>query len=111
ARAGVAMPPAHVACLRMLEPVMTMNEGARIYAPGGALLEPGDVVDQPGLVRALELVAEEGAGSVYSGTLASALLELCGERGGLVTGGDLAAYRAVWAEPVEATLAGRRFLP
>ena len=29
------MPPAHVACLAMLEPVMTMREGARIYAPGG----------------------------------------------------------------------------
>src|SRR5204862_2568504 len=27
-RAGVAMPPAHVACLVMLEPVMTLHEGA-----------------------------------------------------------------------------------
>src|SRR5207248_6809361 len=38
ARDGVAMPPAHVACLVMLEPVMTMREGARMYAPGGRLL-------------------------------------------------------------------------
>src|ERR1041384_5131799 len=33
ARSGVAMPPAHVACLNMLAPVMTMREGAAIYAP------------------------------------------------------------------------------
>src|SRR5947199_296706 len=53
ARAGVDLPPAHAACLAMLEPVMTMNEGARIYAPGGRLLQPGDRLEQPGLVRTL----------------------------------------------------------
>ncbi len=37
---GVEMPPAHAACLAMFAPVMTMREGARIYAPGGRLLEP-----------------------------------------------------------------------
>ena len=38
ARRGVAMPTAHAACLAMLEPVMTMREGAAMYAPGGRLL-------------------------------------------------------------------------
>src|SRR4029077_20048203 len=32
ARDGVSMPAEHVACLVMLEAVMTMREGARIYA-------------------------------------------------------------------------------
>src|SRR2546423_11064490 len=32
---GVAVPPAHAACLAILAPVMTMNEGARRYAPPG----------------------------------------------------------------------------
>ena len=36
---GVTMPPAHAACLAMLAPVMTLREGARIYAPGGRLLQ------------------------------------------------------------------------
>src|SRR5512133_4393242 len=35
AETGVEFPPAHAACLAMLAPVMTMNEGAAIYAPGG----------------------------------------------------------------------------
>src|SRR5207253_9512146 len=48
---GVELPPAHAACLAMLEPVMTMNEGGRIYSPGGNLLRAGDRLEQPGLVR------------------------------------------------------------
>src|ERR1041385_5787363 len=39
ARNGVDMPAAHAACLAMLAPVMTMDAGARIYSPGGSLLE------------------------------------------------------------------------
>jgi gamma-glutamyltranspeptidase/glutathione hydrolase len=110
ARDGVAMPAAHAACLAMLEPVMTLREGARMYAPGGALLQTGDHLDQPGLVRALELLAEEGAAGVYRGTIASSLLELMRERGGLVTAADLEAYRATWSEPVEVPWQGRRVL-
>jgi gamma-glutamyltranspeptidase / glutathione hydrolase len=110
AREGVPMPPAHVACLQMLEPVMTMREGARMYAPAGRLLEAGEKLEQPGLVRALELVAEEGARSAYEGTVAESLLELMTERKGLVTRADLAGYEARWGEPVEVPYAGVRFL-
>ena len=110
ARTGVAMPDAHVACLRMLEPVMTLREGARMYAPGGSLLEPGEVLEQPGLVAALESLAAEGATGAYDGTIGSALLELSRERGGLVTADDLGAYAATWSAPVETARLGRRFL-
>jgi len=110
AREGVAMPEAHVACLRMLEPVMTMREGGQMYAPGGTLLEPGERLEQPGLVAALELVAEEGARSAYDGTIAESLLELIEERAGAVTRDDLRSYDARWSEPSEVSYAGTRFL-
>jgi gamma-glutamyltranspeptidase/glutathione hydrolase len=110
ARRSVAMPPAHAACLRMLEPVMTLREGGRIYAPGGQLLEAGDALVQPGLATALELLAVEGADSAYRGSIAASLLALVAERGGIVTRADLEGYRAAWSEPVEARLAGHRFL-
>jgi gamma-glutamyltranspeptidase / glutathione hydrolase len=110
AREGVAMPPAHVACLEMLESVMTLREGARIYAPEGRLLRTGELLQQPGLVRALESVAAEGAASVYSGAIATTLLDLSDERGGLLTAEDLRAYEAAWTEPVETAWLGRRFL-
>jgi gamma-glutamyltranspeptidase/glutathione hydrolase len=110
ARDGVPMPPAHVACLVMLEPVMTLREGARMYAPDGQLLEPGDTLRQPGLVHALDALSAEGAASAYSGTLAAALLRLSDERGGLLTRADLAAYRAEWLAPLVVRWRGRELL-
>jgi gamma-glutamyltranspeptidase / glutathione hydrolase len=110
ARAGVTMPAEHIACLAMLEPVMTLREGARMYAPEGRLLQPGEQLDQPGLVPALELLATEGAASAYTGTIASSLLALSDERSGLVTADDLHAYEAVWSEPVETAWFGLRFV-
>jgi gamma-glutamyltranspeptidase / glutathione hydrolase len=110
AREGVEMPPAHASCLAMLAPVMTMREGRRIYSPNGRLLAAGDRLEQPGLVRALETMAAEGAESFYRGALAEALLDLMEERGGLVTRDDLRAYRAEWVVPVEAGYSGTRIL-
>ena len=108
ARTGVAMPPAHVACLRMLAPVFTLHEdGRRIYAPGGQLLEPGERLEQPGLVAALEVLAGESALSVYGGSLADAILN--GIDGVPVTRADLERYEARWSEPVQVAYAGTRF--
>jgi len=109
ARSGVEMTTAQSTCLAMLAPVMTMNEGARIYAPGGELLATGQLLEQPGLARALELVGAEGAASVYTGSIADSLLELMEERGGLVTRDDLESYRAEWRDPVVVPYLGARF--
>src|SRR5262249_37386654 len=81
--------------------------GGALAAPGARLLESGDMLRQPGLVEALEIVAREGAVSVYRGTIAEALLA---EPGVVVTRDDLAAYEASWSEPVEVPHAGTRFL-
>jgi gamma-glutamyltranspeptidase/glutathione hydrolase len=110
AREGVALPPAHASCLAMLEPVMRMREGATIYAPDGRLLEANGRLEQPGLVRTLELVAAEGARTFYEESLADSLLALMAERGGLVTRDDLDAYRPAWRTPVEVDYAGMRVL-
>ena len=107
---GIEFPAAHAACLAMLAPVMTLNEGAAIYAPGGELLGPGDRLRQPGLVRALELLADEGPRSSYEGSLGEALLELMDGGGGLVTRADLHEYAAAWSRPSEAVYAGARVL-
>ena len=107
ARQGVVMPPRHASCLAMLEPVMTLNRGSALYSPGGRLLQAGGRLRQPGLVAALELVAAEGAASVYRGSIADALLA---EPGVVITRADLEAYEARWAEPIETSYAGTRFL-
>ena len=110
AREGVPMPTAHAACLEMLAPVLTMNEGARMYAPGGRLLRAGDPLEQPGIAAALEALAAEGAAAAYTGTIGGALLDLSDERDGVLTRDDLIAYEALWCEPVEVPYLGLRFL-
>jgi gamma-glutamyltranspeptidase/glutathione hydrolase len=108
AREGVTMPPAHAACLAMLGPVFTMQpDGARIYAPSGRLLEAGDPLAQPGLVAALELLAAEGAESVYTGSIAALLVAVDGVP---VTSDDLARYAARWQAPVDVEWLGREVL-
>lgn len=96
AREGVDMPAAHISCLEMLAPVMTMREGGRIYSPSGHLLRTGERMQQPGLVAACEAIAAEGA---ESPTLEAALLAFMEERGGLVTRQDFDSYEPVWGEP------------
>jgi gamma-glutamyltranspeptidase / glutathione hydrolase len=110
AHADVVMPRAHASCLAMLAPVMTMREGGAMYAPGGALLGEGDVLRQPGLVRALEVIRDEGARTAYDGTIARDLLALVDERDGVITASDLTSYAAVWSEARECAFEGRRVL-
>jgi gamma-glutamyltranspeptidase/glutathione hydrolase len=103
------MPSAHAACLAMLAPVYTMNEGAAIYAPGGRLLETGDRLEQPGLAAALDALASDSC-AAYRGAIAESLLALSDERGGLLTPEDLTAYAPRWSDAVEVPYAGSRFL-
>ena len=107
-REGVPMPPAHAACLEMLAPVLTLDRGEQLFAPRGQLLETGELLLQPGIADALELLAEDPR-SLYSGALSRSLLTLMSERDGLVTIGDLASYSPLWREPVETAYAGTRF--
>jgi len=94
----------------MLAPVMTMDSGSRIYAPGGELLEAGELLRQPGIEKALALLADEGAASAYTGSLAQSVLSLMRSRGGVVTAADLASYEAPWSDPLEVEYAGTRVL-
>jgi gamma-glutamyltranspeptidase / glutathione hydrolase len=107
-REGVPMPPAHASCLKMLAPVLTLDQGERLFAPAGRLLDEGEFLLQPGIANALELLADDPR-SLYSGTLSLGLLELMRERGGLITSEDLASYSPLWREPTETPYAGTRF--
>jgi gamma-glutamyltranspeptidase/glutathione hydrolase len=110
ARSGVGIPPTHANVLAMVGQAMTLGEGSRVYAPQGRLLAAGELLDQPGLVTALELLRDEGADSYYRGTAAKLLVELMREQRTSMTEMDLEAYRVVEADPAEVTFAGRRVL-
>jgi gamma-glutamyltranspeptidase/glutathione hydrolase len=96
AREGVPFLEAHARCLEMLEPVMTMREGAAIFRPHGRLLREGGTLHQPELAIPLARLRDEGAAALYTG--------------GRIVRADLASYAPVWSEPVEVPFAGTRFL-
>jgi gamma-glutamyltranspeptidase/glutathione hydrolase len=97
ARDGVPMPPQHARCLEMLAPAFTAGRGADLYASGGRLLGPGEVLRQPGLVETLRCLVDEGVESCYRGSVAEALL---GVAGTTLTWDDLRDYAVRWLHPV-----------
>ena len=105
ARSGVPLPEMHERSLEMLGELYSLERGAELFVREGRTLRTGELLDQPGLVQTLEALWEEGAASVYRGSLAEALL---GVDGVVFTAGDLLDYRPRWADPVVTTFQGHR---
>ncbi len=105
ARRGVPLPEMHERSLEMLGELYSRERGADLFVREGRTLREGEVLDQPGLVQALEALSAEGAQSAYRGSLAEALL---GVDGVLVSADDLRDYRARWRDPVVAGFHGYR---
>jgi gamma-glutamyltranspeptidase/glutathione hydrolase len=105
ARRGVLLPEMHERSLEMLADVYSRERGADLFVRDGRTLRSGDVLVQPGLVQALEALSDEGSASVYSGSLAEALLSVDGV---VLTADDLRSYRPRWVEPVSVTFSAHR---
>jgi gamma-glutamyltranspeptidase/glutathione hydrolase len=105
ARSGVPLPEMHARSLEMFDELYGLGRGAALFVRDDRTLAEGELLDQPGLVQTLEAVAEEGATSVYRGSLAEALLAVAGI---VLTPADLAAYRPTWRDPVIVEYRGRR---
>jgi gamma-glutamyltranspeptidase/glutathione hydrolase len=105
ARRGVSLPEMHARTLEMLSGLYALERGAELFTRDGRPLEEGERLEQPGLVQTLEALAEEGAASVYRGSLAEALLAVDGV---VLTADDLKSYRPVWRDPAFVPYRGRR---
>jgi gamma-glutamyltranspeptidase/glutathione hydrolase len=105
ARSGVPLPEMHARSLEMLGRLYSLERGADLFTRDGRTLGEGDVLEQPGLVQTLEALADEGAASVYRGSLAEALLSVDGV---VLSADDLRDYRPLWRDPVVVPYRGRR---
>ncbi len=70
----------------------------------------GDQLVQTALARTLRLISEQGANAFYTGRIARLLTDDMARRGGLITQGDLAAYRAIEREPLRTTYRGHTII-
>jgi gamma-glutamyltranspeptidase / glutathione hydrolase len=96
ARDGVLLPPMHALSLEMLGDLFLLERGGELFGSEGRTLEAGAALEQPGLVDALQAIAEEGGRSVYRGSLAEELLRIDGV---VLSPTDLRDYRARWTDP------------
>src|SRR3954447_6314970 len=111
ARAGVAMNAEQAFIAFILAPIMRSTpECAALWAPGGRLLQEGDVFRNAELADTLELFGREGAAPFYDGAVGHALADWVGERGGLLTRADLESYEAVPRAPAHVRYRDREVL-
>ena len=83
-------------------------ESVRVFLPGGKPPLEGDVFRNPGMARAMRLVAEKGPDALYKGEIAAAILKTSHDLGGTMTAEDLAAYSAEWVQPISIDYRGWR---
>jgi gamma-glutamyltranspeptidase / glutathione hydrolase len=110
-REGVALNEQQAFIAFILSPIMRSTpECAALWAPGGRLLQEGDVFRNEELAASLERLGREGAAPFYTGDIAAALSAWVRERGGLLTREDLAAYEVVPRTPVRMRYRDREVL-
>jgi gamma-glutamyltranspeptidase / glutathione hydrolase len=84
--------------------ITRLPETKRIFTKdNGEIYQAGDVFRQPELAATLRKVARDGSGYMYAGEWAHHFVSAVQREGGKLTLQDLAAYRALWTEPIETT--------
>jgi len=76
------------------------------FLPGGRAPAPGTTLRQPDLAATLALVRDSGAAGFYRGVVADLIVAEMRRGGGIISAADLAAYRALWREPIRVSYRG-----
>lgn len=101
ARAGVRLNAMQAYVFELLHGVVGATpEAAARYTLDGRPPREGELLRDPELADALDLLGAEGAAPFYTGDVAGAVAEEVGARGGVLTRADLAAYRVVDRAPL-----------
>lgn len=78
--------------------------GPALYiAETGAMHRPGTIIQSPGLMASLPVIADEGAAALYGGAIGETLVADMQANGGLITMADLEAYQASRAPALTGT--------
>ncbi len=78
-----------------------LPEFQRVFGkPGGGLWAEGDRLVQPDLARTLQMLAEKGPESFYTGLIAQQIVAEMNRGQGLINAADLANYQALECKPL-----------
>ena len=81
-------------------------EAARIFLPGGAPPQPGDILPRPDLAETLRTLQNRGPEALYTGALGRKIVQFLEGRDGLVTHNDMADYLPEWTQPISTRYQG-----
>jgi gamma-glutamyltranspeptidase/glutathione hydrolase len=99
AKNGLAVTPYFARQLRHADGLLASGaETDRLYRAAARPLSVGDQLRLPDLSRTLSSIAKD-PGSMYTGTLASRIVDAVRLAGGCITADDLAAHRSDWCVP------------
>ncbi len=70
------------------------------FLPGGEAPAPGSRFAQPELGRTLEAIRDSGWAGFYRGRVADLIAQEMERDGGIISREDLAAYHAIWRDPI-----------
>jgi gamma-glutamyltranspeptidase/glutathione hydrolase len=110
AREGVRLTAEQAYIHLVCDPILRLDEQGRSVYGGDRPLVEGELVRFPQMADSLELLAEQGADGYYRGELAELTLAYLAERGGLLSGADLASYRPLVRRPLRARYHDRLLL-
>jgi gamma-glutamyltranspeptidase/glutathione hydrolase len=82
----------------------------QLLLPDGQPPAVGSHRSFPELAATLRRIAERGADGFYTGDTASLVVAEMGRLGGVITAADLAAYKAIWRDPLAFEYRGHRVL-
>src|SRR5205823_11242865 len=82
------------------------RDAARTYLPGGRPPRAGEIFRNGDLAASLSAIARDGAGAMYEGSIADAILAASRARGGGMTKDDLREFAPEWVAPISTTYKG-----
>jgi len=80
--------------------------GRRVYLKNGVSPKLGEIVTNPGLGAAMEMIASQGPSAFYKGAIAKAILKTSERLGGRLSADDLSEFSSEWVQPISTTYRG-----
>lgn len=108
ARGGFPVTPIIAGQWRDNEDVLRRDPGARatFLLDGERGPEAGEWFRNPDLAESFTLIAREGPGALYGGSLGMGIIQTVQEHGGFLTLDDLRSHEPAWVQPVSADFMG-----
>ncbi len=78
----------------------------KLYAPGGKILQKGDLFKNPDLAKTYRLLAEKGREVFYKGEIAKKIVEYSKKVGGFFQYEDFANFHSEWVTPLSINYRG-----